>query len=184
MCAILTGAFTVLVLYRGYATCPSTIIVTCPRETCVRNGKHTFASTCTHVCEIRLLSRRAVLRPCQESIARLRLQDPAASTSQGCRSRVGIIYLPGGAPWRKMGKGGRRCSRVCARVYVHVRVILRFLLYSTFPGEWRTNVFKSAPFVPVDVYAWATRVSRRIMRMRSCVCACTRADVWMHIKII
>lgn len=48
---------------------------------------------------------------------------------------------------------------VCVR-RMCTRIMLRFLLYSTYPGEWKTNVFKPAPFVPVDVCAREQRVFR------------------------
>lgn len=51
-------------------------------------------------------------------------------------------------PREKWPKEDDVCAPYVCTLYVCTRIMLRFLLYSAYPGEWKTNVFEPAPFVP------------------------------------
>jgi hypothetical protein len=64
--------------------------------------------------------------------------------------RAGIIYLPG-APRKKNGQRKATWMYACI-LTVYARYVAISIVQHV-PREWKTNVFKSAPFVPADVCA-------------------------------
>jgi len=147
---------TISALSRENATCLLKIIVTYPRDMREKWKAH-FTSTCTDAHEIWFLASVTVRRIRRDTARR-------SFHHEDARQNRNYLSAPCTHYKKNVSKGRRRCVCVCMRSYT--RAMLRFLLYlQHVPRGMKNECFQApAPFVPVDVCAWATHVSYGIIR--------------------